>query len=254
MNKSKVATESQTILLGQHSVFEMLVDQHADLVFSIKDQAGRYVALSEACVRRCGLKHKYEALGKTVHDLLPSDLAIRYQQQDDYVLRTGKPIATQLELTLFPDGQRGWCVSSKFPLRDAQQQIIGLASLTKDLIEPSSEPFIDDKFAATVQFLQQHFDRTLTLETLAQRAELSPAQFDRRMRRIFHLSTAQYLIKLRIDAACRMLASTEIAIAEIARACGYCDQSAMTRQLQQVTGMTPRAFRKWIREFSPSRK
>ncbi len=227
---------------------ETMFDRLPDIVFAIKDRAGRYVAISEACVRRCGLQYKREALGKTVHELFPADMAQRYAAQDEQVFRTGQAIADNLDLTLFPDRSRGWCLTTKQPLYDRAGALIGLACISKDLTEPSREGFVDPAFAAAIDYLHQHFDQPLSIEPLAERAGLSPAQFERRMRRIFQLSTTQYLIKLRIDSASRALAQTDRPIAEIARACGYCDQSALTRQLRQFTGMSPRAYRHWAQQ------
>lgn len=227
---------------------EAMFDRLPDMVFAIKDRDGCYVAISEACVRRCGLRSKREALGKTVYELFPAEMASRYAAQDEQVFRTGQAISDNLDLTLFPDGSRGWCLTTKQPLFDQQAQLIGLACLSKDLIEPSREGFVDPGFAAAVDHLHQHYDQSLTVEELSLRAGLSPAQFERRMRRIFQLSTTQYLIKLRVDAARQALAHSDAPIADIARACGYCDQSALTRQLRQYTGLSPRAYRHWARQ------
>ena len=209
---------------------------------------GTRISDHEACVRRCGLRSKREALGKTVYELFPAEMAGRYAAQDEQVFRTGHAISENLDLTLFPDGSRGWCLTTKQPLFDREGELIGLACLSKDLTEPSREGFVDPAFAATVDYLHQHFDQSLTVEELSLRAGLSPAQFERRMRRIFLLSTTQYLIKLRVDAASRALALSDAPIADIARACGYCDQSALTRQLRQFTGFSPRAYRYWARQ------
>ena len=53
---------------------ESLLDRLPDIVFSIKDRAGRYVTMSRACVDRCGLSSKRQAVGKTAFDLFPAPL------------------------------------------------------------------------------------------------------------------------------------------------------------------------------------
>ena len=75
-------------------------------------------------------------------------------------------------------------------------------------------------------------------------AGMSSYQLDRRMKRIYGLPTGQWLLKSRIDQACRQLLKTEIPVVEIAMDCGYQDQSAFTRQFRRTTGQTPSAFRK----------
>ncbi|MCI4569201.1 AraC family transcriptional regulator [Lysobacter sp. CFH 32150] len=224
-----------------------LFDHLPDLVFSVKDREGRYVLMSEACVVRCGLKSKRDAIGKTAYDLFPAPMAQRYARQDERLFRTGKPIVDNLDLTVYRDGSAGWCLSTKEPLRDARGRIIGLACISKDLVEPSRAGYIDAGFADTVDYMLEHSAQPLRLDDLARRAGLSQAQFERRMKKIFQLSAGQYLIKTRIDQAARLLADSELPIAEVALQAGFADQSVLSRQFRQVTGFAPREYRQLMR-------
>ncbi|KAB2901637.1 MAG: AraC family transcriptional regulator [Dokdonella sp.] len=226
---------------------EALFDRLPDIVFSLKDRSGRYVAISQAAVARCGLRHKRDALGKTAFDLFPRPMAERYTRQDEHLFRSGRPIVDNLDLTIYRDGSSGWCLSTKEPLRDAQGQLIGLACISKDLVEPTRAHLIDAGFAAAIDHLLEHCDRPLRIDELARRAHLSPAQFDRRMKKIFQLSAGQYLIKTRIDHAARLLGESDLAIAEIALQSGFADQSGLSRQFRHVTGLTPRQYRQLLR-------
>lgn len=230
---------------------ENLFDRLPDIVFSIKDRRGRYVSIGETAALRCGLKHRQDAVGKTAFDLFPQPMAERYTRQDERLFRTGKPIVDNLDLTVYRDGAAGWCLTTKEPLLDAQGQIIGLACISKDLTEPSRTGFIDRDFADTIDYLLEHMDEPLRMDALAQRARLSQAQFDRRMKKIFQLSAGQYLIKIRIDQATRLLVATTRSIAEIAQLCGFSDQSAFSRQFRQVTGFTPRQYRQLMQTADP---
>ncbi len=229
---------------------ETMFDYMPDVVFSLKDRLGRYVAISDACVERCGLTHKREALGKTAADLFPRHMAERYNAQDRKVFSTGKPIIDNLDLTVFNDKKPGWCLTTKIPLYNRKKELIGLAVISKDLVEPSRAGFIDEKFAATIDHVLEHYDEQLLLDDLARLSGLSVAQLDRRMKKIFHISTGQFIIKTRIDAAAEQLRTTERTIADIALECGFCDQSALTRQFRQVTGVSPREYRKLMQHKS----
>jgi AraC-like DNA-binding protein len=72
---------------------------------------------------------------------------------------------------------------------------------------------------------------------------LSPTQLERRMHRVFQLSTAAFIRKLRIERAAHRLAATDRPVAEIALDCGYGDQSAFTRQFRATVGLPPAAYR-----------
>jgi AraC-like DNA-binding protein len=144
---------------------------------------------------------------------------------------------------LFNDRSNGWCLSHKFPLRNRDGEIIGLACLSQDIIEPSRDGLIDKTFADTVDFIRDHFAEGLRVEDLADRAGLSAAQFERRMKKIFQLSPGQFILKTRIDAAANLLLHGDDAIADVALHVGFCDQSALSRQFRQVTGLSPRQYR-----------
>jgi AraC-like DNA-binding protein len=225
-----------------------LFDHMPDLVFSLKDRAGRYVAISRTVAQRCGLRRSEDAIGLTAFDLFPQPMAERYTRQDQHLYRSGRPVLDNLDLTIYRDGSSGWCLSSKEPLLGADGQLIGLACLSKDLPEPSRIGLIDAAFAAAVDHMLAHYDRPLRLAELARLAGLSEAQFDRRMQKIFQLSTGRYLTRLRIDHAARQLAQSDLAIAEIALQAGFSDQSALSRQFRACTGFAPREYRQWMRQ------
>lgn len=229
---------------------EQLFDRLPDIVFSIKDREGRYVSISETVARRCDLKHRQDAIGKTAFELFPAPMAERYARQDERLFRTGKPIVDALDLTVYRDGSAGWCLTTKEPLRDGHGRIIGLACISKDLTEPSRGGFIDRAFADTIDYLLENIDQPLRMDALARRAGLSQAQFDRRVKKIFQLPAGQYVIKARIDQATRLLRDTTLPIADIAQQSGFSDQSAFSRQFRQVTGFTPRQYRQLVQDGS----
>jgi AraC-like DNA-binding protein len=51
-----------------------------------------------------------------------------------------------------------------------------------------------------------------------------------------------------VEEAARRLADTDQPLAEIALACGFCDQSHLTRTFRRRTGLTPGAWRRAARE------
>lgn len=226
---------------------EALFDRAPDIVFSIKDRAGRYVSISKACTERCGLASRRDAIGKTAQEIFPPHMAVRYQAQDAWLFRTGEPVVDNLDLTLFNDRSPGWCLTNKEPLRDAGGAILGLVCMSRDLSEPSRTGLIDDRFADAVDHILTHYSCVLRIEALARRAGISVAQFERRMKRIFQLSAGQFITKTRIDAAANWLKGSDLAIADIALRCGFCDQSALSRQFRALTGLSPRQYRQLLR-------
>lgn len=245
--QSELAWQTRFIRsIASHSYTEALFDRLPDIVFSIKDVQGRYVLMSQAAVARCRLRSKAHAVGLTAYDLFPAPMADRYTRQDEQLLRTGEPVVDSLDLTLYPDRSSGWCLSSKHPLRDASGSVIGLACVSRDLREPARSLLIDSDFADAVDYMHAHLCEPLRSMELERRCGLTSQQLERRMKKLFHLSPARYLLKLRIDAAADMLARTGEPAGVIAQLAGFCDQSALSRHFRSFTGLTPLQYRKLV--------
>jgi len=229
--------------LTRAGLVEELFDLLPDVVFFVKDVACRYVAVNSTLVRRLGGRRREDLIGRTTRDLFPAPLGQRYLEQDLSVCRSGKPIQELLELHLYPDGSEGWCVTDKRPLPGDDGRIVGLTGVSRDVPPGAADdPSLAD-LSEAVRRIHDEFDRPLRVDELAATAQLSTYRFNRRIKALFGLTPTQLLIKTRIDAARRMLAGGAATVAEIALSCGYCDQSAFTRQFKRVVGLTPVQYR-----------
>jgi len=54
----------------------------------------------------------------------------------------------------------------------------------------------------------------------------------------------EYLKKTRIEAACNLLMNTDLKVSDIYVKVGYTDKTKFHKHFQQITGMTPLAFKK----------
>lgn len=222
---------------------ERLFAHLPDVVFCLKDRQRRYQAANPAFARRLGLTDPRKLLGKTAEAFFPPHLAEVYRAQDLKVLTTGREIADHLELVTNRDGSLGWYLATKVPLHDDQGQVIGLASISRDLATPKANDAELGGIARMVEHIEAHLDDELPLSGLAAMAGLSPTQLDRRMRRVFQLTAAQFIRKLRIGRAAELLTTSQLPVAEIALMCGYGDQTAFTRQFSHMVGMPPATYR-----------
>ncbi len=238
-----MTTASDLIRAATEAIVE-LMDRLPDVVFFVKDLGGRYVAVNETLARRLGLGSPEHALGRTAAELFPAPLGRRFLAQDQAVITGGRPLDDELELHLYPDGAEGWCITSKLPLRDERGAVVGLAGTSRDVHTPAAGAESLAELAEVVRHIREAYDRPLKVEELAALAHLSEYQLGRRIKALFGLSPAQLVIKTRIDAARRLLSSGDAAIVEVSAACGYCDQSAFTRQFKAVAGVTPLEYRR----------
>lgn len=223
---------------------DSLFDSVHDIVFFIKDEHGRYMAVNDTLASRCGLPDKDSAIGLTAEDLFPPPLGEGFARQDRDIIRTGRGIRDHLELHLYPGGRRGWCLTFKEPLRARDGRVAGVCGISRDVHAHGERKEDLAAMSKAVDHIHKHFDEPLRLPQLAEMAGLSVYQFDQRIRALFHVTAGQYLVKVRIDEACGRLSSGDEPIAQIALACGYSDQSAFSRQFKQAVGLSPLAYRK----------
>lgn len=231
---------------------EELFDGLTDVAYFLKDAQGRYVVVNQTLASRCGWADKSKLVGKTPSEVFPAPLGERYQAQDAALLKSGKALLNELELHLHPSGDAGWCLTTKLPLRGKNGVCVGLAGLSKDLHPASptaphgSHPDDErrERVAEAVRWAQAHLSEPLHVDDLASRAGLSAYQFDQRVRKVFHLTPAQLLLKFRMDHAAGALRDTQSPILQIALDCGYSDQSAFTRQFRKTVGLSPGEYRR----------
>lgn len=98
------------------------------------------------------------------------------------------------------------------------------------------------------QWIAEHPEADLRVETLAARASLSPRQFARAFAAQTGVPPGQYVDRVRVEAARRHLEDTADGVEEISRACGYGTPEAMRRAFVRSLGVSPAEYR---RRFHP---
>lgn len=235
-----------TDILGQLDnpfTAEALFDCLSDVVFFIKDADGRYAVVNDTLVGRCGLRDKAQLIGHTPSEYQGPLLGLSSEAQDKRVLTSGQPITKQLELHNYPGRKVGWCLTTKLPLFDADRKVVGLVGVSQDLRLPDMTTADYEQVAAAVRYAEDNIAVAPTVKMLADVASMSPYRLDRRMQRVFGLTTGQWLLKLRLDTARQQLIESDRPIATVALNVGYSDQSAFTRQFCRATGLSPSKFR-----------
>ena len=225
------------------SILEQLFDHIPETVFFLKDTAGRYLAVNQSLVDRCGLREKHELIGKQVRDIFPSHLADRYAAQDQSVIRTGRPILDRLELHWYSRRRPDWCLTTKLPMRDAADRVAGIIGISRDIRAPGDRSSIPSTLVNTLDHLEENFGDDLSPSGLATFADLPPIRFARLIKRIFRLTPSQLITQTRLAAASRLLLETRTSVVEVAHQCGFSDHSAFTRAFRSATGLTPSQFR-----------
>lgn len=98
-------------------------------------------------------------------------------------------------------------------------------------------------FDRVVRFLQEHYTQDIRLDDLAAMAFLSRNYFCTRFRECTGQTVLEYVQKLRVAEACRLLREDDRKIIDIAQTVGYSDLKFFNRLFKKITGCTPSAYR-----------
>lgn len=108
-------------------------------------------------------------------------------------------------------------------------------------------PFSNDRMGAiesTKAFIDQHYADELSLEKLAELAELSPKYFAEQFKKYYAVSPMEYVAEVRLRKAKQLLASGSGPMKEIAHAVGYRDEFYFSRKFKKSFGISPSAYLK----------
>ena len=137
----------------------------------------------------------------------------------------------------------GWCLTTKLPVRNRDGKIIGVVGVSRDLRAPGDRDIIPARLAATLEYLETHYEDPVSPSLLARHAGLPPVRFARLIKRIFRLTPHQLITQTRLAAASHLLRETDRSLADIALDCGFYDHSAFTRAFRSATNLTPSQYR-----------
>ena len=101
---------------GEDAMLRVLIDNLPDLIY-VKDADGRFLLANVAVSRIMGAKSPRDLLGKNDFDFHPKDLATQYHEDEQAVIRSGKPLLARDEECRDPSGKQMHLQTTKIPLR-----------------------------------------------------------------------------------------------------------------------------------------
>ncbi len=97
--------------------------------------------------------------------------------------------------------------------------------------------------AQAKEFLRADISSPASLSALASMVGVHPVHLARVFRQFEHCTIGEYVRRLRIEYACRLMTTSDAPLVDIALAAGFADQTHFSRCFKRVTGMTPGQFR-----------
>jgi AraC family transcriptional regulator len=93
-------------------------------------------------------------------------------------------------------------------------------------------------------YIQAHLSEKMSVDAMAQMADLSPSHFIRAFRETTGQPPHQYLLTARITHARRLITTTNLPVSAIAKAAGFHDGSHMAASMQKVWRTSPTRLRR----------
>ena len=119
-------------LKTERTMLRTLIDNIPEKIYS-KDLACRKTLANKAEIESLGCSSESEVLGKDDFAFFPAKYAKKFMENDKGILKTGVSKLNYEELVVDKHGNSRWMLSSKIPLLDGQQNIIGLIGISRNI-------------------------------------------------------------------------------------------------------------------------
>lgn len=93
-------------------------------------------------------------------------------------------------------------------------------------------------------YIFKNFNKTISLEEIAEVANMNPSAFSRFFKRMNRKGYKEYVNEIRIGYACKLLTEHEFNITTICYESGFNNISNFNRQFKKITGKSPSAYLK----------
>lgn len=121
-------TRTNAELAQKQYILDMFMENVPDTIY-FKDRNSRIIRANKAHAKLFGLHDPSEEIGKTDFDFFPEKAARMKYEQEQEIIRSGKPSGTYEE----PDGKGRWVLTTKMPLRNEHGEIIGTFGISRDI-------------------------------------------------------------------------------------------------------------------------
>lgn len=105
-----------------------------------------------------------------------------------------------------------------------------------------------NKLRTVIDYMKNHYDTAISLETLSSLAYMTPTYFCRYFRQETGKTPITFLNEYRIQKAAELLSSQDISISQAALVCGFDNFSYFIRKFKEYKGMTPGKYRHTIKK------
>jgi AraC-like DNA-binding protein len=125
-----------------------------------------------------------------------------------------------------------------------------LAHFSNQLGEQANRVFLEERHAEpplikrAKKLLQKNYTKPITLDTVSQQLNVSSFYFCKQFKKYVGMNFTEYVARLRIESAKKLLQNPHIHVNEIAFETGFNSLPHFNRSFKRITGVTPTELRK----------
>lgn len=132
--KREIQRKAEESLFSERNQLRTLIDNLPDFIY-IKDRESRFVVINKSLAKVMGSKEPDELVGTTDFDFYEKSMAQKYYHDEQEVMRSGEPLINIEEPGLNEFQQVRYILTTKIPLRNKKNKIVGLVGIGKDITE-----------------------------------------------------------------------------------------------------------------------
>ena len=167
--------------------------------------------------------------------ILSSIDVLKFEKERDEKIIDGIKAAFSLD-----ENMMGYEMRLRFLLSDVWMMFLSSLQMPTDV---SSAADSDARIRKLLGFVFEHYGERISIENLAESANISQRECYRIFRDRLRISPVEYINSYRIQIASQMLISTEKTITEIGQACGQGSSSYFGKVFKAKMGFSPEQFR-----------
>ncbi|ANT53985.1 EAL domain-containing protein [Mesorhizobium amorphae] len=139
-------------IVDERISLQTLIDWVPDYLW-VKDTESRFVVANRALSVDCGREKTGDMIGLTDFDLHAPELAQKFRAVEQNVLSSGQPMIDKEEFVVDASGAVRWFSSTKVPLRNARNDIIGLVGIAHDITARKQADILRDGQAHILEMI-----------------------------------------------------------------------------------------------------
>jgi AraC family transcriptional regulator len=158
------------------------------------------------------------------------------------------PLLEQLAIAIATALREGTAEDGIYVETLAQTLAVHLArthsSRSRPVRTPQIEAISGPKIRRLIEFIEEHLDGNLSLETMAAEVIISPRYLPRAFKLAVGQSPHRYVLQRRMERAKELLRGTDMSIVDVALASGFSSQSHLSNWFIREVGISPAVYRR----------